>query len=169
MYTFSFLLLLGRSFVFQVLFKQLWINLCFEQRHDFGQVVSVPAAVKTKCGASSATRKIHSAQSRNLRLVILLDDTLPRWTVEVVLLLHIDAHIVVLVQLEPVHLAVFVPANGLQTHLVWILLIDGCFELDIFIKLALAQVLKKRGDKLKVDWDQRVQTFWLFTVSWMID
>lgn len=75
------------------------------------------------------------------------DDTLPRGAVQVVQLLQIDAHVVVLVQLKPVHLAILVPPDRLQTHFIWILLIDDGLELNIVIKLAFTQILRKEKQK----------------------
>lgn len=71
------------------------------------------------------------------------DDAFPRRPVGVVLLLHVNPDVVVLVQLKPVHLPVLVPADRLQPHFIRILVIDGGFELDVFVKLDLAQILEQ--------------------------
>lgn len=47
LFTVGFLLVACR-FVFLLLFQQLWVDLRLQQRHDFGQVVSVSAGGKTQ-------------------------------------------------------------------------------------------------------------------------
>lgn len=75
------------------------------------------------------------------------DNAVPGRPVQVVLLLHIDPHILVLVKLEPVHQAILVLANGEKPHLIGILLIDCCLELYIVIKLAFTQMLDRKERK----------------------
>lgn len=84
------------------------------------------------------SQQLHHVSSRRSP-----DDALPGGAVQVVLLLNVKTHVVVLIQLEPVHLPVFVPADRLQPHLIRVLVVDGRLELHVLVKLAFAQKLEK--------------------------
>lgn len=79
--------------------------------------------------------------SLSFTTVVLPDYTLPGGSVQVVLLLSVQPDVLLLVQLKPVHQTLPVPTNWLQAHLLWILLIDSHLELQVVIKLTLAEIL----------------------------
>lgn len=75
------------------------------------------------------------------------DNAGPRGSIEVVLLLCVEPDVLLLVQLKPVQETLAVPADGLQTHLLRVLLIDGHLEFEVIIKLTLAEILKGDGSQ----------------------
>ncbi len=78
--------------------------------------------------------------------------TLPGWPIQIILFFNIDPYIMVLIKLEPVHKAIFVSADWLKTHFIWVLFIDSGFKLDIVIKLAFTQVLFEKRNIVKLHW-----------------
>lgn len=75
---------------------------------------------------------------------VIPDDALPGGAVQVVLLLRVQADVLLRVQLQPVHQALLVPAYWLEAHLLRVLLIDRHLELQVVIKLTLAEILMER-------------------------
>lgn len=74
------------------------------------------------------------------------NNALPCGSILVILFFYVHSDIMLLIQLIPVHEAVLVPTNGLQTHGISILLINDILKLQIVIKLTFAEILKKKKD-----------------------
>lgn len=73
---------------------------------------------------------------------VLPDDAPPGGPIQIVLLLRVQPDVLLLIQLHPVQQTLPVPTNGLQSHLLWILVVDHHLELEVIVKLTLAEILR---------------------------
>lgn len=77
---------------------------------------------------------------------VLPDDAPPGGPIQVVLLLRVQPDVLLLIQLHPVQQTLPVPTDGLQSHLLWILVVDHHLELQVVIELTLAEILQSREE-----------------------
>lgn len=91
----------------------------------------------------------HERYIHHIKTTVLPDDTPPGGSVQIVLLLRVQPDVLLLVQLKPVHQALPVPTYRLQTHLLWILLVNRHLELEVVVELTLTKILQGGQNKHK--------------------